>query len=78
MVDDQTIQELCDRIVRNFQMERIVLFGAYASGNPTLDSEVDLLVVLNFEGKNLWRAVPALHFWLPACIEKFQEFGNIN
>ena len=52
MVDDQTIQELCDRIIRDFQPERIILFGSYASGNPTPDSDVDLLVVLNFEGKD--------------------------
>ena len=48
MVDRQTIQELCDRIVRDFQPERLILFGSYASGNPTPESEVDLLVVLDF------------------------------
>jgi len=52
MVDEHTIQELCDPNGRDFQPERIILFGSYASGNPTPDSEVDLLVVLNFEGKN--------------------------
>ncbi len=44
MVDAQTIQELCDHIVRDFQPERIILFGSYASGNPTQDSDADLLV----------------------------------
>jgi len=28
MVDEQIIQELCDRIVRDFQPERIILCGA--------------------------------------------------
>ena len=45
MVDEQTIQDLCNRIVQDFQPERIILFGSYAYGNPTPDSDVDLLVV---------------------------------
>jgi hypothetical protein len=35
MVDDQTIQDLCNRIVQDFQPERIILFGSSADGNPT-------------------------------------------
>lgn len=61
MVIAQTIQELCDRIVRDFQPERIILFGSYASYDPTPDSEVDLLVVLNFEGKNFWKSLEILN-----------------
>ena len=53
MVDDQTIQDLCNHIVQEFHPDRIILFGSYAYGNPTPDSDVDLLVVLPFEGKNL-------------------------
>jgi predicted nucleotidyltransferase len=52
MADEQTIQELCNVIVRDFQPERIILFGSYAYGNPTPDSDGDLLVVLPFKGKN--------------------------
>ena len=37
----QTILELCDRIVRDFQPERIILFGAYTYGNATPDSEMN-------------------------------------
>ena len=56
MVDNQTIQELCNRIIRDFQPDRIIMFGSYAYGKPTPDSDVDLLVVLPFEGKNLWKS----------------------
>ncbi len=65
MVEDQTIQELCDRIVREFQPERIILFGSYAHGNPTPDSDVDLLVVLPFEGKNLLKSLEILNLTNP-------------
>lgn len=32
-------------IVREYDPERIVLFGSYADGAPTRDSDVDLLIV---------------------------------
>lgn len=40
----------CDRIVAGFQPEQIVLFGAYAYGTPTADSDVELLVLLPYAG----------------------------
>jgi predicted nucleotidyltransferase len=43
----EQIKELSGRIGRKFDPERIVLFGSYASGKATDDSDVDLLVVAN-------------------------------
>jgi predicted nucleotidyltransferase len=34
------------RIVDELHPEKIVLFGSYANGNPTPDSDVDLLVIM--------------------------------
>lgn len=48
------IQDLANRIAQQFHPERIILFGSYAYGKPSPDSDVDLLVVLPFEGKT-WR-----------------------
>jgi predicted nucleotidyltransferase len=45
------IQALVERIVEEFHPQRIILFGSYAQGRPTPDSDVDLLVVLPFQGK---------------------------
>jgi len=61
MVDEQTIQALCKHIVQEFNPDRIILFGSYAYGNPTQDSDVDLLVVLPFEGKNLRKSLEILN-----------------
>ena len=44
------IQKLCEQISRDFRPERIILFGSHAYGSPTPDSDVDLLVVMPFEG----------------------------
>ena len=44
MVEVDNIVELAERIVQQFHPERIILFGSYAYGRPTADSDVDLLV----------------------------------
>ncbi|MEK6301326.1 MAG: nucleotidyltransferase domain-containing protein [Acidobacteriota bacterium] len=48
----EQIQFLCEEIVLGFHPERIILFGSYAWGDPTPDSNVDLLVVMRFEGSS--------------------------
>lgn len=52
----QQVQSLCDQIVRGFHPERIILFGSYANGDPTPDSDVDILVVMRFEGSSRQQA----------------------
>jgi uncharacterized protein len=42
----EQIQELSDRIVREFRPQRVILFGSVASGTARPDSDVDLLVVM--------------------------------
>lgn len=57
MVEQNRIVELAERIARDYHPERIVLFGSHAYGTPTEDSDVDLLVVLPFEGSHAQKAV---------------------
>jgi predicted nucleotidyltransferase len=40
------IQKLAEQIVDRLKPCRVILFGSYASGMPTADSDVDLLVVM--------------------------------
>ena len=44
------IAHLCTVIAREFQPEKIILFGSWAYGTPDTDSDIDLLVVMPFEG----------------------------
>jgi len=46
------IQNLCRQIVENFNPQKVILFGSHAYGKPSEDSDVDLLVVMPFEGRN--------------------------
>ena len=55
-VKRQEIRRVCTQIARLFKPERIVLFGSYAYGRPTADSDVDLLVVMPFDGKGFRKA----------------------
>ena len=42
----RSLLQATDRIVREIDPERIILFGSYASGQPTPDSDVDLLIIM--------------------------------
>ncbi|CAN5349028.1 nucleotidyltransferase domain-containing protein [soil metagenome] len=47
---EPAINDLCDQIVERFKPERVILFGSQAHSRSTKDSDVDLLVVMPFEG----------------------------
>jgi predicted nucleotidyltransferase len=53
MVDFRDIQAVCAQIVREFNPRKVILFGSHAGGTPTADSDVDLMVILPFEGSPL-------------------------
>jgi uncharacterized protein len=46
----EQIVRLCAVIAREFQPDKIILFGSWAYGTPDTDSDIDLLVVMPFEG----------------------------
>jgi uncharacterized protein len=57
MVHGNTIRAYARRIAREFHPEKIILFGSYAYGSPTEDSDVDLLVVMPHKGRSVQQAV---------------------
>lgn len=46
MISRKAIQQYCDAIAAAFQPQKIILFGSYAYGKPTEDSDVDVMVVM--------------------------------
>ncbi|OOP55588.1 MAG: hypothetical protein AYP45_13825 [Candidatus Brocadia carolinensis] len=80
------LKEAVRRIIEKFNPEKIILFGSYAYGQPTADSDMDLMVIMNTEEKPHKRAVPlrkALKgIGIPKDIivktpEEFDRFKNI-
>jgi predicted nucleotidyltransferase len=57
MVCADEIRVLADKIAAEFRPERIILFGSQAVGTATEDSDVDLLVIMPFEGRALRASV---------------------
>jgi len=61
MVAMNQVIELGERIVQEFDPERIILFGSYASNTATEDSDIDLLIILPFEGKPYTKSLEILN-----------------
>jgi hypothetical protein len=58
MIEKKTIKEVVHRLVDVYHPEEIYLFGSYAWGHPTDESDLDLLVVVpNSKQKSYERPV---------------------
>jgi len=44
------VQRMARRIVKQFNPDKVILFGSHARGDAGPDSDVDLLVVMSVEG----------------------------
>jgi uncharacterized protein len=50
MVTREQIEDFARQIAERYKPEKIILFGSQARGTATEDSDVDLLIVMEFEG----------------------------
>ena len=53
---EDRLEEVKKRIVETFNPQKIILFGSYAYGQPTPDSDVDILVVMESDDRPVERA----------------------
>ncbi len=54
---DQLIVRLAETICRKYKPQKIVLFGSYARGRPTEDSDIDLFIVKETDARMVDRFV---------------------
>src|SRR3990172_1249231 len=47
MINKETIEEVKNRLIKTYDPIAIYLFGSYAWGSPTEDSDLDLLIVVD-------------------------------
>jgi predicted nucleotidyltransferase len=87
-ITPKKIRQAAPRIVEALDPERIILFGSFAHGKPTFDSDVDLFVVMEskVDPHERFRQVSALLYLrpfsedivvrTPAELEERPEVGN--
>ncbi len=51
------LSEIIEKIKREYKPQRIILFGSYAYGNPTEDSDIDLLILKDTKKRRVDRFV---------------------
>jgi predicted nucleotidyltransferase len=64
-VTEELLMEIAKRIVENFHPEKVVLFGSYAYGKPTIESDVDLLVIMKSNDRPAKRSAKVISVCRP-------------
>jgi uncharacterized protein len=57
MIDIIQIHQITQQIIEAANPDKIILFGSYAYGEPTEESDLDVMVVLPFTGHWAYKAV---------------------
>ena len=60
LISREVIQQMAALIAQNFHPEKIILFGSYARGEATVNSDVDLMVIMKNPSPRPDRAVPII------------------
>lgn len=70
MVQPSQIDKLIEEIVLGYEPEKIYLFGSYASGKQTSDSDIDLFIIKNTGQRKIER-----NREVRRCIKTFPQSG---
>jgi predicted nucleotidyltransferase len=53
----ELLKNIVEKIKENYQPQKIILFGSYAWGKPTKDSDIDLFIIKDCTEKHRQRAL---------------------
>lgn len=87
MIAQERIQEVADKIAQQYHPDKVILFGSQAYGQPHDHSDVDLLVVMDYEGRPITQAIEIkknvggdfamdLLVYKPAQLQERLEWGD--
>ncbi len=51
------IKQISEQIAKEFKPEKIILFGSYAYGIPRQGSDIDLMVIMPYQGRHTEQAI---------------------
>ena len=83
-----SIEQIVERLVSQYDPDRIILFGSRAAGSPREDSDIDLLVVKETEARPLDRRIEVerllsdrlapldIHVYTPAEVRALFSIGD--
>lgn len=53
----ELILKIAHKIIKEYQPEKVILFGSYAYGTPNEDSDIDFLIIKNTDERPIDRRV---------------------
>ncbi|MFQ5870258.1 MAG: nucleotidyltransferase domain-containing protein [Candidatus Zixiibacteriota bacterium] len=54
---EKAIERIVKRLITNYRPDRIILYGSFAYGKPSEDSDIDMLIIKNSKKRRLDRGV---------------------
>jgi len=63
----EELENIVFRLKTNYQPEKIILFGSYAEGVPTEESDLDILIIKDTD-KNPWKRSEEIDRFMPPNI----------
>ena len=66
LIPQETIDVIIRSIAERFSPRKIIMFGSYASGHPTPDSDLDLFLIMDTDLPRYKRATPIRLLFQPA------------
>jgi predicted nucleotidyltransferase len=61
------VQQLIEQIKKNYNPEKIILFGSYAYGKPTISSDVDIAIIKNTK-KRFWDRIRQVNSFIQSSL----------
>ena len=74
---ENVISLIKETIKNNFDPDKIILFGSYAYGNPGIDSDYDILVIIQVKKENVRNLRLAIRKALRNIILKYHKSIDI-
>lgn len=88
MISEKEIQDIANKIGNAVDAEKVYLFGSYAKGEATGQSDVDFFIVMKNRDKKKYEianelervvgnALPVMQDWIIDYQDKVERFSNI-
>ncbi|MDI6735324.1 MAG: nucleotidyltransferase domain-containing protein [bacterium] len=80
MVTQKQLDEVKRRIAERFKPQKIILFGSYANGTPTEDSDLDLLIIkdsnlpASIQNRKVRKILAGLRISVDVIVRTAEEF----